>query len=102
MAPHTDHLEEPLGTRALTGLAATVFTAGCILGAVGLPPAVDSPALFRLGALLAVASIPAWIAVSTKASARLTDDQLSDAHMAGYQQCLDHLGTVGGTERHDR
>lgn len=106
-----------MGTRALTGLAAAVFTAGCALGAIGLHPAVHNPAVSRLGLLLAVATTPAWVAASTTAAARLTDNQLADAHMAGYQQCLAHLeaaadssavppagqpGPAETTERHDQ
>ncbi|MFI0894912.1 hypothetical protein [Streptomyces sp. NPDC020983] len=63
----------------------------------GIPRAANDPALFRLGALLTLASVPAWIAASTRTSARLTEDQLIDAHQAGYQECLAQLGAAAGS-----
>jgi hypothetical protein len=87
--------EDPLDTRALTGLASILFASGCALGAAALHPAVnDSPLgseLGRAAVLLAVASLPAWIASSMRRAAEATEGQLTDAHLAGYRLALQHL-----------
>ncbi|WP_329177776.1 hypothetical protein [Streptomyces sp. NBC_01477] len=75
---------------------------GFALGIVGLSPAVDSPRISRLGMVLAVATIPLWIAAATRRNARLTEDQIADAHMAGYQHCLTHLRGLNGPENGER
>lgn len=111
-------MEDALDTRTLKGLTATVFTAGCAIAAITLLPAVDRPTVSRAGILLAIAMLPTWTAVNIRQARDTVDDQIADAHVAGYQLALKHMTEateppedrpaqvwgqrVGHTERHDR
>lgn len=84
-------MTRPLATRILLGLATLLFVSGCALGAAGLHPAINKPPLSRLGILLAMASLPPWMLVVAEQSRQLTESQLRDAHLSGYETCLDQL-----------
>lgn len=84
-------MEHPLATRVLLGLATALFLTGCAMGVIGLHPAVQKPAVSRLGMLMAVASVPPWMVVTSWRAQRNIHGQLTHQHMAGYQMCLEQL-----------
>lgn len=54
-------MDRPLVNRVLLGLATALFVSGCAMGVVGLHPAVQKPALSRLGMIVTIASLPPWM-----------------------------------------
>ncbi|MEC3994957.1 hypothetical protein VSR01_16050 [Actinacidiphila sp. DG2A-62] len=77
-------MHPPISTRIFLALATLLFVSGCCLGFIGLHPAVQNPALSRLGILLALCSLPPWIAVMAWQNRQLTAEQLRDARLSGY------------------
>lgn len=93
-----------MGTRALTGLAVALFAAGCALGAASLDPTVHDhdPVVGTLGFLLMISSLPAWVVASTrKACATISQDQLTNARVGGYLECLDRFDRESGVKGED-
>lgn len=84
-------MDRPLVTRALLGLASVLFVSGCAMGAIGLCPAIQKPAMSRLGILLSIASTPPWVTATSWRAQHNIDGKLADEHMVGYQMCLEQL-----------
>jgi hypothetical protein len=88
-------MEDPLQTRALTGLATVLFTLGLAIGVVGFHPSVHSPTITRIGVVVALTSLPPWITVATRRAGQLSQEQMADAHLAGWQQAMEHIEQTG-------
>ena len=84
-------MDRPLVTRALLGLATALFVSGCAMGAIGLYPAIQKPAMSHLGILLSIASMPPWVTATSRRAQHNIDGKLAGEHMAGYQMCLEQL-----------
>lgn len=83
-------------TRTLEALATTLFGLGLAVGVAGFHPSVNSPTITRIGVVIALTSLPPWITVATRRAGQLSQDQVADAHLAGYQQALAHMEETAG------
>jgi hypothetical protein len=85
-----------LATRTLSALAYSVFALGLAIGALGLVPAVDSAAVSRCGAWIAIASLPLWVSRAAKRATEANEQVIADAHLAGYQLAVQHFEDAAG------
>lgn len=84
-------MDRPLATRVLLGLATALFVTGCAMGVIGLHPAVQRPAMSRLGMLMAVASLPPWMLATSWRAQQSINGLRTNEHAIGYQMCLEQL-----------
>jgi hypothetical protein len=78
-------------SRILLGLATLLFASGCSLDFVGLHPAVRKPGLSRFGTLLALSSLPPWMTAMQWQNRQVSDAQLRDARLSGYETAMNQL-----------
>ncbi|MFJ1581801.1 hypothetical protein ACIOC1_00490 [Streptomyces sp. NPDC088197] len=58
---------------------------------------MNSPTVTRIGVVVALTSLPPWIVVATRRAGQLSQDQVADAHLAGYQQAMEHMEMAADT-----
>ncbi|WP_326797484.1 hypothetical protein OG946_20355 [Streptomyces sp. NBC_01808] len=74
---------------ALRPLALGLLFIGLAMGVAGVITGSDSP--MRAGMLTSLAALPAAVLGMMQRAHILADDQLADAHRAGYELALDHV-----------
>lgn len=75
--------------RTLPAIAYATGISGAVAGTLGL--AAGSSDLTRAGILLALAALPPVFAHQCRRAQRNSEQQLADAHAAGYWLALDHV-----------
>ncbi|WND36960.1 hypothetical protein RI578_22900 [Streptomyces sp. BB1-1-1] len=73
----------------LPASAYAVLLVGLAMGVIGLIGEDDD--IMRAGMLLGIAALPALIVGHIRHAHRVADEQLADAHRAGYVLALDHV-----------